>query len=142
MTKRSLNHALYRLNDYLTQVDTGKSTVHILCGETKALILSCLRYAEYFSTRWYVSDENQIGAFSSTELDAIENIQDVAKEQIIMGCDTEELVGALTAIADQMEVSNCCQIGTSGGWVTVDDDEYRGSVPPLDPPVLPDASIT
>jgi len=46
----------------------------------------------FFSTRWFVDDENYIGQFTDLELDELENLVDEAHEEVIMGCNAEDLI--------------------------------------------------
>jgi len=89
---RHENFATFRLQDFRDQPDGDVCTIHFLSGRTKALVLSCLRYATFFNTRWFVDDENFIGVFSDLELDELENITDEAYSEVIMGCSAEDLI--------------------------------------------------
>ena len=89
---RRENFATFRLQDFRDQPDADVCTIHFLSGRTKALVLSCLKYAEFFDTRWFVDDENFIGVFSGIELDELESITDEAHAEIIMGCNAQDLI--------------------------------------------------
>jgi len=86
------NFATFRLQDFRDQPDGDVCTIHFLSGHTKALILSCLRYAQFFDTRWFIDDVNFIGAFSDEELDELEDITDEAMAEVIMGCNAQDLI--------------------------------------------------
>jgi hypothetical protein len=89
---RKFNFALFRLQDYRDQVDADKCYIALFGGKTKSLVLSCLRYAEFFNSRWYVDDENELGNFTDEEQDEIEGLVDQAQADIVMTCDAEAFI--------------------------------------------------
>lgn len=110
MTNRQENIIQFRLQDFRDQVDLNQCSVHFLSGQSKALILSCLHTATFFNTRWYVTDENDLGQFTEEELDELENLTDEATEEIIVGCNSADfiktqlmIVGALTGTAIDLD---------------------------------------
>jgi len=86
------NFVLFRLQDYLNQVDYDDCTIHFLSGQTRSLVLACLRYSQFWGSRWYVDSDGYLGEFSQQELDQIENITDEAKGEIIMGCNAGDFI--------------------------------------------------
>jgi hypothetical protein len=89
---RRENFAIFGLQNFRDQPDGDICTIHFLSGRSKALILSCLRYAKFLDTRWFVNDENEIGQFTDVELDELENIVDEAFVEVIVGCDAQDLI--------------------------------------------------
>lgn len=89
---RRENFALFGLQTLRDQADKDVCTIHFLSGNTKAIVLSCLRYATFFSTRWYIDDERYIGDITDFELDEIEGLVDDAYEEVIVGCNAADLI--------------------------------------------------
>jgi len=86
------NFAIFNLQGFRDQPDGDLCTIHFLSGHSRALVLSCLRYAKFSSTRWFVDDDDYLGEFTEIELDEIEDIVDKAHGEIIMGCSAEDLI--------------------------------------------------
>lgn len=99
MVEKRENFATFGLELLQTQPDGEECYVHFLSGTDRAIILSALRYAEYFNTRWFVSDPLALGEYTDIERDQIEEMQSSAKVGIILACNAEEMTTSLRMIA-------------------------------------------
>lgn len=99
MVQKRENFATFGLELLQTQPDGEECYIHFLSGQDRAVILSALRYAEYFNTRWFVDDPLALGVYTDIERDQIEEMQSSAKVGIILACNAEEVTTSLRMIA-------------------------------------------
>lgn len=113
MAKRRENYAVFRLDDYRNQNDAGVCYMSFLSAETRALLLSCMRYSQ-FITRWYIDDGDAPIDLTDAEIDEINGIWEVAYKEVIMGCDTQELIDNTERMAEALEALGAVSQGGCG----------------------------
>ncbi len=116
---RNRNFAIFDLEKFRDQIlnaDGSTCTIHFLSGTSRAMILSCLRYAEFFS-RWHVDNELELGQLTDLERDEVEGLIADSYLEILMGCDAGTLAqqiallrGAITG--ETVDVENLQTTGT------------------------------
>lgn len=127
MTKRTRrNFALFRLGDYLDQPDGEQCFLTFLSGTSKSIILSCLRYAEFVSTRWYVDEEGELelsldDRFTIEQREQVSGVISAAVSEVVMSCASEDFFDDVSRIAVAVEaLASCC--ASQGGSSTQDMD--------------------
>lgn len=124
------NIALFRLNDYLNQSDADECYLAFLSGTTKSIILSCLRYAEYVSSRWYLDDVHEIGQqFTEGQLDQIDGFVSTAFAEVLMSCSSQDFYDNVARIATAAEaMALCCQSAAAAGAAQNPASPHDGTV--------------
>lgn len=112
--------ALFRLNDYVTQPDGDDCYMMFLSGTSKSIVLSCLRYAQFTSSRWFIDDPAEFyeaDRFTDAQIDQIDGLVFNAFAEVLMSCSTQDFFDNVARIATAVEsLAECCSSrgGSSG----------------------------
>ena len=100
MPRRQFNVAEFLDTDYNDPDSQNLCSLYVLDHSEVSVIMSCLRYAKFFGTRWIDEAESSL---SGTRLDWAMGFIGRLEAKLLMTCDLDQLIADVTRIADALE---------------------------------------